>query len=124
MTNTPNGRRRRPRSIARLVERSSSHTATTRASMNPTSSPTANSKKFGGDLYDILDAKIKIFRDLCNKAGVPPNLYHDAYSTMLKDRAEQFYYDHLAERNLRFDEMVRQTKEFFHTVENRQLYLQ
>jgi hypothetical protein len=83
-----------------------------------------NSKKFGGDLYDILDAKIKIFRDLCNKAGVLPNLYHDAYSTMLKDRAEQFYYDHLAERNLRFDEMVRQTKEFFHTVENRQLYLQ
>ena len=83
-----------------------------------------NNKKFGGDLYDILDSKIKIFRDLCNKAGVPPHLYHEAYSTMLKDRAEQFYYDHLAERDLQFEEMVTRTKEFFHTVENRQLYLQ
>lgn len=85
-----------------------------------------DSNKFGGELYDILDAKLKIFRDLCTKAGVPQGLYPQAYSTMLKGRAQQFYYDHIAESdpNLTFDEMVSQTKAFFHTSENRQLYLQ
>lgn len=43
---------------------------------------------------------------------------------MLKGRAHQFYYDHLAERNLSFDDMIRRTKDFFHTAENQQLYLQ
>ena len=26
--------------------------------------------KFGGELYDILDAKLKIFRDLCKKTSI------------------------------------------------------
>jgi hypothetical protein len=43
--------------------------------------------KFGGEMYDILDAKLKIFRDLCRKADVQPNHYHEAFSTMLKGRA-------------------------------------
>ena len=43
--------------------------------------------KFSGDLYDSLDTKLKIFYDLCRIAGVSPDLYHDAYPTMLKGRA-------------------------------------
>ena len=80
--------------------------------------------KFGGEKYDILDAKLKIFRELCRKADIQPDYYHEAFSTMLKGRAHQFYYDHLAERNFDFDEMIRRVKAFFHTTENLQLYLQ
>jgi hypothetical protein len=75
-------------------------------------------------MYDILDAKLKIFRDLCRKAYVQPHHYHEAYSTMLRDRAHQFYYDHLAERGFSFEDMIRRTRDFFHTTENHQLYLQ
>jgi hypothetical protein len=80
--------------------------------------------KFGGEMYDILDAKLKIFREMCRKADVQPYHYHEAFSTMLKGRAHQFYYDHLTERGFGFDEMIRRTRDFFHTTENHQLYLQ
>ena len=80
--------------------------------------------KFSGEKYDILDAKLKIFREMCRKADIQPYQYHEAFSTMLKGRAHQFYYDHLAERGFNFDEMIRRTKGFFHTTENHQLYLQ
>jgi hypothetical protein len=83
-----------------------------------------NEEKFGGELYDILDSKVQIFVDYCEKAGVPPHLYHKAYSVMLKDRAKQFYFDRLAQENLNFDEMINRTRGFFHTVEDRQMYIQ
>jgi hypothetical protein len=81
-------------------------------------------EKFGGEMYDILDSKVQIFTDFCEKAGIPHHLYHKAYSIMLKKRAKQFYFDRLAKENLSFDEMVNRTRDFFHTVEDRQLYIQ
>ena len=80
--------------------------------------------KFSGDLYDSLDTKLKIFYDLCRIAGVSPDLYHDAYPTMLKGRARQFYYDHLAGRQITFKQMIEKTEGFFHTAESQQLHLQ
>jgi len=80
--------------------------------------------KFGGEMYDILEAKLKIFRELCRKTDIQPHNYHEAFSTMLKGKAHQFYYDHLTERGLNFDDMIKRTKAFFHTAENHQLYLQ
>ena len=80
--------------------------------------------KFSGEKYDILDAKLKIFRETCRKAGIQPYQYHEAFSTMLKGRAHQFYYNHLAERGFDFDTMIQRTKGFFRTTENHQLYLQ
>jgi hypothetical protein len=74
--------------------------------------------KFGGEMYDILDAKLKIFHEMCRKADVQPYHYHEAFSTMLKGRAHQFYYDHLSERGFGFDEMICRTKDFFHMMEN------
>ena len=74
--------------------------------------------KFSGDKYDILDAKLKVFHEMYCKADIYPHHYHEAFSIMLKGRAHQFYYDHLAERNLNFDDMVHRTKVFFHTTEN------
>ncbi|KAI0887008.1 uncharacterized protein GGS22DRAFT_187087 [Annulohypoxylon maeteangense] len=79
--------------------------------------------KFGSEKYDILDEKIKVFKDYCRKAGVDVGQYHDAYSTMLKGRALQFYFDYLAEKGLSFEQMVIKCKEFFHTAENQQLYM-
>jgi hypothetical protein len=46
--------------------------------------------KFGNDFYDILDAKLKIFYDLYNKAGIGPGYYHSAYGIMLKGKAQDF----------------------------------
>lgn len=43
---------------------------------------------------------------------------------MLRDGARQFYFDNLMKENLNFDEMVSRTREFFHTVEDRQMYIQ
>ncbi|RKF65586.1 integrase and RNaseH domain-containing protein, partial [Golovinomyces cichoracearum] len=40
--------------------------------------------KFGGERYDVLDTKLKIFKELCQKAGIPQNMYHKAFFTMLK----------------------------------------
>ena len=54
--------------------------------------------KFSGEKYDILDAKLKIFRETCRKADIQPYQYQEAFSTMLKG--------------------------FFHTTENHQLCLQ
>ncbi|KAI1798510.1 putative transposase [Daldinia bambusicola] len=82
-----------------------------------------NDSKFGGDKYDILDDKIKVFMDLCRKAGVEESQYHEAFSTMLKGRALQYYYDHLSMKGLNFQEMVTRTKNFFHTVENTQIVI-
>ncbi|KAI0997170.1 hypothetical protein K3495_g11017 [Podosphaera aphanis] len=79
--------------------------------------------KFGGSFYDVLDTKLRIFYDMCDKAGVTPDLYGSAYSTMLKDKAQNFYYQHLARQNLSFDEMIEKTRSYFHTSENYQAYL-
>jgi hypothetical protein len=84
----------------------------------------SNEAKFGGEMYDILDAKLKIFREMCRMADIQPGHYHEAFPIMLKGRAHQFYYDHLAERNFGFEDMIKRTKSFFHTAENHQLYLQ
>ncbi|KAI2778170.1 hypothetical protein F4815DRAFT_477363 [Daldinia loculata] len=45
---------------------------------------------------------------------------------MLKGRARQYYYDHLVDRNgykYTFPEMVDKMGSFFHTVENRQMFM-
>ena len=63
-------------------------------------------KKFGGELYDILDAKLQIFQDCCNKVGIQRYQYHHAFSVMLKGRAATFYYDHIAGKRHDFDIML------------------
>lgn len=80
-------------------------------------------KKFGGELYDILGAKLQIFQDCCNKVGIQPYQYHHAFSVMLKGRAATFYYDHIAGKRHDFDTMLRLTKTQFETDENRQFYM-
>jgi len=80
-------------------------------------------KKYGGEEYDILDAKLQVFYDCCSKIGLLETQYHHAYSIMLKGRASSFYYDKIASRSYDFQIMVAMTKTHFETEENHQKYL-
>jgi hypothetical protein len=80
-------------------------------------------KKFGGELYDTLGAKLQVFQDCCNKVGIIRHQYHHAFSVMLKGRAATFYYDYIAGKRHDFDTMLQLTRTHFETDENRQLYM-
>ena len=80
--------------------------------------------KFNDEMYGILNTKLKIFHKMYCKADIEPCHYHKTFSTMLKGRAHQFYYDHLTEHGFNFNKMIYHIKDFFHTIENHQLYLQ
>lgn len=79
--------------------------------------------KFNGGLYDVLNLKLKIFYDLCEKAGVASNRYHIALDTMLSGRAQTFYYEHLSRQGYTFEEMIGKMKAYFYTPENHKLSL-
>jgi hypothetical protein len=78
-------------------------------------------KKYGGEEYDVLDSKLQIFYDYCNKIGL--DQYHHAYSIMLKGRASEFYYDKIFGRSYDFSTMCTMTRAHFETEEARQKYL-
>jgi hypothetical protein len=80
-------------------------------------------KKYGGEEYDILDVKLQVFFDYCRKIGLGERQFHLAFSTMLKDKASDFYYDKIAGRSYDFRTMVDLMRSHFETEENRQKYL-
>lgn len=79
--------------------------------------------KYGGGDYDVLDTKIAIFRDSCNRIGVPRWQASDAFPTMLKDRALQYYYDWLCSGPRDYDTMVAKIRGYFENEEQRHRYL-
>ena len=79
--------------------------------------------KYGSEEYDILDQKLQVFYDCCNKIGISQDHYHAAFSTMLKGRASNFYYDKLSGRGYDFNTLVSMTRTHFETEEKRQKYL-
>jgi hypothetical protein len=79
-------------------------------------------KKFGGELYDILNSKLRIY-DCCQKVGLEPDQYHNAYSIMLKGRASVFCYDRLAGKGYDFNRMIYESRCHFETEENKQQYM-
>jgi hypothetical protein len=83
----------------------------------------SDEKKYGGDQYDILDTKLFIFYDLCGKVGVEESYFDRAFSSMLKGRALEFYYDKIIGREYTFVQMVDMIRTHFETEENRQKYL-
>jgi hypothetical protein len=82
-----------------------------------------NNKRFGGEHYDIHDAKLKIFFKLYFRINIEYKNYAAAYSVMLKGKAKEFYYQHIINQNLNFDKTTAKTRAFFHTTENHQMYL-
>jgi hypothetical protein len=79
--------------------------------------------KFGGELYNILNSKLYIFYNCCQKVGIEPNQYHNAYSVMLKGQANTFYYNCLAGKGYNFNRMIYKSKYYFKTEENKQQYI-
>jgi hypothetical protein len=79
--------------------------------------------KFGGEFYDVLDQKIKIYKSFCRMAGIPARGYHEAYSIMLKGKARDFYYHYIDSQGLTFLEMIARIYTYFHTPENHQFYI-
>jgi hypothetical protein len=65
--------------------------------------------KFGGEFYDMLNQKIKIYKNFCRMAGISAKGYHEAYSIMLKGKARNFYYYHINNQGFIFLEMVART---------------
>ncbi|TQS39436.1 hypothetical protein Golomagni_00038 [Golovinomyces magnicellulatus] len=52
---------------------------------------TDNDNKFGGKLYDILSTKLLIFYEYCSNVDFKEDQYHNAYSSILKDRSQRFF---------------------------------
>ncbi|KAF7578000.1 hypothetical protein PtrM4_022400 [Pyrenophora tritici-repentis] len=81
-------------------------------------------EKFSGDKYDVLDNKIVIFKDHCEKVGITtPAQYKLAVSTMLRGKASAYYYNYIAPLNLDYDSIIKKLGEYFHTSENYQMFL-
>jgi len=80
-------------------------------------------KKFTGEMYDILDTKLRVFYDCCAKVGLPDTQYYNAFSVMLKGRAAIFYYNNLSGKGYGFENIIIKIKIHFEIEENRQLYL-
>ena len=80
-------------------------------------------KKYGGEMYDVLNVKLQVFYNYYNKAGIRTHQYHYAFSAMLKGRASTFYYDKIQGRHYNFDAIVKLIRAYFENNETRQLYL-
>jgi hypothetical protein len=68
-------------------------------------------QKYGG-IDESFDYKLKIFYDICKRAGLPNTAYIDAFPTMLKGLAQDHFYNHdLSERP--FDQACTHLRNFF-----------
>ena len=76
-------------------------------------------KRYGGEEY----VKLQIFFDYCGKIGIDEGHFHNAFSTMLKDKASLFYYDKISGRKYDFRTMVELVRSHFEAEEHRQKYL-
>jgi hypothetical protein len=83
----------------------------------------SNNKKYTKELYDILNIKLRVFYNCCEKVGLQKDQYYNTFSAMLKDRASDFYYDSIIEKTTDFHTIVDITRTHFETEENRQVYL-
>ena len=67
---------------------------------------TDDAKKYGGEVYDILNAKLQVFYDRCITVRVLEEEYYIVFLIMLKDRVSDFYYDKIIGRSYNFIIMV------------------
>jgi hypothetical protein len=80
---------------------------------------TDNEKKFGGELYDVLDVKLQMFTDCCGKVSILSGFYHQAFSVMLKGRATTFYYNKISGNEYNYNNIVKTVCKHFKTDKNR-----
>ena len=63
---------------------------------------TNNTKKYRGEVYDILNAKLQVFYNRCITIGVLKKQYYIAFLIMLKDQVSDFYYNKIIGRLYNF----------------------
>ncbi|KAK2771273.1 glycosyl transferase [Colletotrichum kahawae] len=83
----------------------------------------ADDMKYGGEKYDILDTKLAIFYNLCDKISIEPSQAADAFPFILKGRARDYYFDRLSNAQLTLPLMVERLRGHFESHETRQAYL-
>ncbi|RKF82634.1 integrase and RNaseH domain-containing protein, partial [Golovinomyces cichoracearum] len=79
---------------------------------------TSDNIKYGGDMYDPLDSKLLIFYDWCNKLNIIGDGRDDAFSIILKGRAQEYYYAQCI--GLSLNSMIMSMKNHFETMDVRQ----
>ena len=84
---------------------------------------TNNTKKYKGEVYDILNTKLQIFYNCCITVKVLKEQYYIAFSIMLKNQASNFYYNKITGKLYNFIIIVQIVKTYFKTEENHQLYI-
>jgi hypothetical protein len=68
-------------------------------------------QKYGG-IDESFDYKLKIFYNICKRAGLPNTAYINAFPTMLKGLAQDHFYNHnLSKRP--FDQVCTHIRNFF-----------
>ncbi|KXH66518.1 hypothetical protein CSAL01_09572 [Colletotrichum salicis] len=80
--------------------------------------------KYSGEMYDVFDVKMNLFRDNCSKVGIEKHQLAPAFSIMLRGKASIFYANRLCGRGIRdFETMVDNVKGYFENEEKLQSYL-
>jgi hypothetical protein len=75
--------------------------------------------QYGGN-NDNFDQKLKVFHDLCNRAGIPKIARNQAFPTMLRDMALEYYYDNFDSDQPRpLDELCSAFRNYFEGPEYR-----
>lgn len=72
---------------------------------------------------DSFDLCLGIFYDTCRKSGVTKPFFKDAFSTMLKGSAREYYPMNLMEQDYSLDQMIHMLKSQFVTIERQQQML-
>src|SRR6202041_2790839 len=74
--------------------------------------------KYSGE-NDNFDFKLTIFTDLCQKADIPKQEFSQAYSTMLRGLALNYYYTNLKSNpfGVPFDKLYKATYNYFKGLE-------
>ena len=67
---------------------------------------TNNAKKYGREVYDILNTKLQVFYNRYITVKVPEEQYYIAFLIMLKDQASNFYYNKITGRSYDFITIV------------------
>ena len=63
---------------------------------------TNNAKKYRGEVYNILNAKLQVFYNCYITVKVLKEQYYIAFPIMLKDWASDFYYNKITGRSYDF----------------------
>lgn len=79
------------------------------------------SNNYGGEIYDLLDKKLRIMLNICHIFEILPEQFHSILPQILKGRAQQFYIYNIGPRCM-FYQMYWALKNHFETETNRIQY--